>query len=89
MNTPAKGYHAQESTPESPLNWNYTLPPSDIRNSKLQLLTVGGVAVHGQWYGRHGEYFVGWAPLLKVDKDQFEQAIRKFRDNHDETYIPD
>jgi len=47
-------------------SWNYGIPRST--DAKLVLLTVGGVAVIGNWYGKYGQYFTAWAPLLKTDK---------------------
>jgi hypothetical protein len=49
--------------------WNFEAPPAQLKSAKMQLLTIGGVAVIGHWYGVFGQYFVGWAPLLKVPQD--------------------
>lgn len=54
--------------------WNLSVPPSHLRNSKMQLLTIGGISVTGNWYGSLGQCFVGWAPLLAVSKDMRERA---------------
>ena len=53
--------------------WCYTKPPY-TPDTKLQLLTIGGMCVTGNWRGRVGEYFLAWAPLLKRDK-QVEREI--------------
>lgn len=50
------------AAPPSDQYWRYNLP--DLCGKKMQLRTVGGVCVIGQWYGQLGEYFVAWAPLL-------------------------
>lgn len=34
------------------------------------LLTRDGVCVKGQWRGRFGEFFWGWAPLPKRNKQR-------------------
>ena len=36
---------------------------------KVLLLTTGGVCVTGQWYGKYGQYFWGWAPLPSRDRE--------------------
>jgi hypothetical protein len=46
--------------------WRYTVPPRS--DTKLQLLTVGDVAVHGQWRGKLGEFYKAWTPMPKRDK---------------------
>jgi hypothetical protein len=61
------------------LSWSFTLPPSSIRSGKMQLLTIGGICVTGSWYGQLGEYFVAWAPLLKIDHDAFAATIEAYR----------
>jgi hypothetical protein len=43
------------------------LDPADHpppRGRKIQLLTIGGIAVQGDWDDEGG--FVAWAPLLKI-----------------------
>lgn len=52
--------HAESQT------WNFEVPPANLRGSKMQLLTIGRVCVHGVWQGGLGEYFVAWAPLLAI-----------------------
>lgn len=49
--------------------WVFDTPPLNIRGSKMQLLTIGKVSVMGKWSGTLGQYFVAWAPLLKIPKD--------------------
>lgn len=46
--------------------WNYSIPPQT--DSKIILLTIGGVAVIGQWSGYLGQYYTAWTPLLKTNK---------------------
>ena len=49
--------------------WNFETPPAELRGSKMQLLTIGRIAVYGVWKGGFGEYFVGWAPIPPIPKD--------------------
>lgn len=58
----------QATTTASPgeLYWRHSLPCRT--DSKMLLLTVGEVAVIGQWYGTVGEHFLAWCPLPKRDK---------------------
>lgn len=48
--------------------WRYERPHST--DAKVFLLTVGRVAVVGQWYGALGEAFIAWAPMPRRDKEQ-------------------
>jgi hypothetical protein len=41
---------------------------------KVLLLTMGGVCTIGQWSGTYGQFFWGWAPLPKRNK-QREEAL--------------
>jgi hypothetical protein len=44
--------------------WNYPpLDPPAPKGTKLNLLTIGGVAVLGNWQDDQG--YVAWAPLIK------------------------
>jgi hypothetical protein len=54
--------------PEVKRNWKFEIPPTEIRNQILNLLTVGGIAIEGVWSGRADEHFVAWAPLDKPKK---------------------
>lgn len=56
----------QEHIAAAPTDWIYDVPAN--RGAKVQLLTIGGISVTGQWYGELGQYFMAWAPLLKRDK---------------------
>ncbi len=49
--------------------WTFDAPPLHLRGAKMQLLTIGKVAVIGHWTGMLGQYFVGYAPLIKIPKD--------------------
>lgn len=49
------------AAPPGELYWRRERCPHN--GSKVLLLTVGGVAVIGQWYGELGEAFVAWCPL--------------------------
>lgn len=46
--------------------WRYEVPTRT--DAKVFLLTVGRVAVVGNWYGTLGENFVAWSPMLRRDK---------------------
>ncbi len=50
-----KGYVAGGAQP-----FKYEVAPLA---QKVILLTAGGVATIGTWYGPYGKYFWGWAPL--------------------------
>lgn len=45
------------------IDWNISIPPPDVRQIKILLLTTTGIPVQGFWSGYHGEYFVGWANI--------------------------
>jgi hypothetical protein len=49
--------------------WTFDVPPLELRGAKMQLLTIGKVAVMGLWKGGLGQYFVAYAPLLRIPKD--------------------
>jgi hypothetical protein len=78
------------------VEWHFSLPPAFKRSGKLQLLTIGGIATTGEWYGELGEYFAAWSDLMKYDKDQFNAVIDAYRNRHvlntsecGHTYLPD
>jgi hypothetical protein len=52
--------------------------PSPAANAKVQLLTVGGVCVTGQWGS--GEGFMGWCPLPCRDMEK-EQLLKNNQKN--------
>lgn len=54
---------------QSAQEWTFDVPPLALRGAKMQLLTIGRVSVVGHWSGGLGQYFVGYAPLLKIPKD--------------------
>lgn len=56
------------AAPAGEVYWRYEVPRAT--DAKVLLLTVGRVAVTGQWAGALGEYFVAWAPLPRRDKEQ-------------------
>lgn len=58
--------HTHITAEPGDIHWHYTVP--DNRAAKVQLLTVGRVAVHGHWYGELGEAFIAWAPMPRRDK---------------------
>lgn len=45
--------------------WKYEEGP---RGVKVQLLTVGDIAVYGEWKGELGEFFKAWHPVPKRNK---------------------
>jgi hypothetical protein len=55
------------------LDWRYEVSPRT--DSKVQLLTVGRIAVHGNWYGTYGENFIAWAPMPKRNKVRENELI--------------
>jgi hypothetical protein len=75
-----KNYHATDKQSQE---WSFSLPPIHLRSAKMQLLTIGGISVSGVWSGDVGEYFVAWAPLLKVDHAQFALVMEHYRKPHD------
>lgn len=46
--------------------WRYEVAPRG--DAKVQLLTIGFVAVNGHWRGKYGELFIAWAPMPRRDK---------------------
>lgn len=53
--------------------WIPQLPPHDVINSEVQLLTIAGIAVKGVWSGRLGEHFTAWAPVAKLSEQAKER----------------
>jgi hypothetical protein len=53
--------------------WRYTIPPAD--GAKRQLLTRGGVAVHGVWWGALGEAFIAWTPMPRRDRSKEKELF--------------
>jgi hypothetical protein len=54
--------------------WTYSIPRN--RAERVQLLTIGRVAVHGTWTGTYGEHFIAWAPLPARDMAVESKIIR-------------
>jgi hypothetical protein len=54
------------SAPAGECYWRYEIAPRS--DAKVQLLTKGRIATHGQWTGAYGEQFIAWAPMPKRDK---------------------
>ena len=52
----------EEATP-----WRYEVCPY---SDTVDLLTVGGIRLKGQWQGKLGEQFMAWMPLPKRDKQK-------------------
>lgn len=53
--------------------WRYYIPPRT--DGKLWLLTIGNVAVIGYWHGALGQYYKGWFPNPKRDKELERQLF--------------
>jgi hypothetical protein len=51
----------RKKTTPSASSWRYEMPKN--RGEQMLLLTIGGVAVIGNWYGELGQYLRAWAPL--------------------------
>jgi hypothetical protein len=62
MTPQSSGYLAGEAP-----TWEYVQEPP--RGTKLSLLTKGGVQVVGEFTGKLGENYIGWAKLIKRDKE--------------------
>lgn len=61
--------------------WRYEVP--EYKSAKSLLLTVGRVAVIGQWYGEYGEHFIAYSPMPKRDKQrEKELGLRETPDEH-------
>lgn len=60
------------AAPADQCGWRYSVP--EDKASKMHLLTVGFVAIHGSWYGDYGQYLIAWAPMPKRDKET-ERAL--------------
>ncbi len=71
-----KHYHAE--APQT-IEWNFRIPPSQLKSAKLQLLTIGGISVTGVWEGELGQYYVAWAPMMKYDKSEFNRVVEAYR----------
>ncbi len=52
--------------PGETIDWNYTVPAH--QGAKMQLLTIGNIAVHGTWKGKLGEFYKAWAPMPRRNK---------------------
>lgn len=48
--------------------WHFSTPPA---GRELQLLTICGICVLGNWCGKVGQYFTAWAPLIAQDEPSF------------------
>lgn len=75
----AKSHHTADPNEET-IEWNFSVPPSAMRG-KMQLLTIGGISVDGNWYGALGQYFVAWHKLVKYDKAKFNAVIQSYRES--------
>ena len=61
------------TAPPGELYWRYTIPQRS--DSKMFLLTKGGVAVVGNWSGALGEFFLAWCPMPKRNR-ALEESMR-------------
>jgi hypothetical protein len=48
--------------------FKYEVPPRT--DATVLLLTKHGVCVPGEWRGKYGQYFIGWAPMPKRNKQR-------------------
>lgn len=44
--------------------WNFNVPPDNLRNTSLRLLTISGLHTTARWCGQLGEHYVAWAPVV-------------------------
>ena len=64
--------------------WRYEVCPY---SDTVDLLTVGGIRLKGQWQGKLGEQYMAWMPLPKRDK-QKELALGLGLEYLPEGFIP-
>lgn len=55
------------TAPNNEIYWRYERPQ---HGGKCLLLTIGRVAIVGNWSGDYGQHFVAWSPLPQRDKNQ-------------------
>ena len=55
------------TAPNGGIYWRYERPQ---HSGKCLLLTIGRVAIIGNWSGDYGQHFVAWSPLPQRDKNQ-------------------
>ena len=55
--------------------WRYEEAP---RGVKVQLLTIGDIAVYGEWKGKLGEFYKGWHPVPRRNKKK-EEALDRLK----------
>lgn len=56
------------TVPRMNQQWHFSAPPE---GHELQLLTICGICVLGEWCGNVGQYFTAWAPLVVQDEPSF------------------
>lgn len=56
------------SAPPGDIYWRYEVAPHT--DAKVWLLTVGRIAVSGQWTGAYGQQFIAWSPMPRRDKKE-------------------
>ena len=64
--------------------WRYEVCPY---SDTVDLLTVGGIRLKGQWQGKLGEQYMAWMPLPKRDK-QKELALGLGMEYLPEGFVP-
>jgi hypothetical protein len=57
--------------------WNYEKPQHG--GAKCLLLTIGCIAIVGNWSGEVGESYLAWAPLPKRNKEREAQIREEMR----------
>lgn len=61
------------TAPPGEIYWRYSIPTRT--DSKMWLLTIGNVAVIGNWSGALGEFYKAWCPMPKRNKALEEQLF--------------
>jgi hypothetical protein len=46
--------------------WTFAVPPSNMADKTLCVLTIMGIAVPGVWQGKAGEHFSAWCELQET-----------------------
>lgn len=61
--------------------WKYPHRHKPPRGKKLNILTEGGIAIHGDWRDDSG--FLGWQDLFKRDLKQEAEYLESLKNNVD------
>jgi len=55
--------------------WHFSPPPEDSRHAPMQLLTIAGIGVQGEWCGQMGEHYSAWAPLTQGNVEAYQRSF--------------